>query len=480
MEFELNGQVVDIGHLPPTTTLLQFLRVHRRLCGTKEVCAEGDCGACTVILLDPDALGGPALRAVNSCLILLPMVSGRRVWTVEGLADSGLHPAQQAMVDELGSQCGYCTPGIVMSIAEAAHRDDLDSDWKLEDQLCGNLCRCTGYRPIRDAARKVAATHPDDALARALKEPGASLGAAWAEEASGAYRRPKTLEGVFSAFVDLDSPRVVCGATDLGLDVTKRRNDWTDVIDLSAVEELRGIRPIDGGWSIGATVRLSDLERWAETELPPVARMLRFFGARQIKHMGSIGGNLCNASPIGDLAPILLALGATAVIAGPEGERRVALSDFFVAYRKTALGDSEILAAIEVPEVPDDARVVAYKVSKRRELDISAVACGLYVRVSDGTVTEARFGFGGMAATPSRAANAEEAVVGQPWSQATLDRAAAALSTDFSPIDDHRGTAWYRSTVAANLVRAFFAETSTERMPALPDYPSGTVVEVTS
>ena len=260
--------------------------------------------------------------------------------------------------------------------------------------------------------------------------------------------------------------------------MTKRRNTWSDVVDLSAVAAIRQIRAIDGGWSIGATVRLSDLETWALDALPPVARMLRFFGSRQIKHQGSVGGNLCNASPIGDMAPILIALGATAVIAGPEGERRVALEDFFVDYRKTALERREILAAVEVRAVPEDARVIAYKVSKRRELDISAVAAGFAVRVASGSITEARLCFGGMAATPKRAPAAEAALVGAPWSQASFDAAAAALGGDFTPMSDHRGTAWYRATVAANLLRAFFSEVSAERMPSLPDHPSGTVVEV--
>ncbi len=478
MEFVLNGAPVDIDDLPPTTTLLQFLRVHQRLCGTKEVCAEGDCGACTVLVLDRDLDGRPTLRAVNACLVLLPMVAGRVVWTVEGLSDGDPHPVQRALVDAVGSQCGYCTPGIAMSLAEAAHRTDLDAAWKLADQLCGNLCRCTGYRPIRDAARAVAGSRPDDVLARALRAGPPPLEAAFGDNRDGAYRRPETLAGVFAALDELPEARIVCGATDLGLEVTKRRNAWTDVVDLSGVAALRQVREVPGGWSIGAAVRLADLEAWAADRLPPVARMLRYFGSRQIKHQGTVGGNLCNASPIGDLAPVLLALGATAVCASERGERRIPLAGFFTGYRTTALEPGEILAAVEVPAIPADARAVAYKVSKRRELDISAVSAGFLVRVGDdGRVVEARLAYGGMAATPARASRAEAALRGAAWSAASVQAAAAALAEDFTPLSDHRGSAWYRATVAANLLRGFFAECREPGAPALPDAPSGTVVE---
>ena len=477
LRFELNGSPVDVAGLSPRTTLLQYLRNEAKLPGTKEGCAEGDCGACTVVVLDPDAPGGPALRAINSCLVLLPMLAGRRVWTVEGLAGDRLHPAQQAMVDALGSQCGFCTPGIVMSLVEATYRTDLDAAWKLEDQLCGNLCRCTGYRPIREAAESVAGSCPDDRLAAALAQPGTSPGAVTYLTPAESYQRPDSLAALWRALAERPLARVVCGATDLGLEVTKRRATFADLVDVSAVPELVGIEAIDAGWSIGAAVRLSDLETWAEAKLPPIARILRFFGARQIKHQGTIGGNLCNASPIGDLPPVLLALGARVVLGSGAGLRTLPLDDFFLDYRQTALQAGEVLVRVEVPAIPDDARVGAYKVSKRRELDISTVAAGLWVRVVDGSVIDARLAYGGMAATPARASAAEAALIGQRWEEATVERAVIALAGDFQPLDDHRGSAWYRTTLAANLLRAFFHETASNRLPTLPDRPTGTVLQ---
>jgi xanthine dehydrogenase small subunit len=451
--------------------LLQYLRNQARLTGTKEGCAEGDCGACTVVIREP---GQEAVRAVNSCLLPLPRLQGCQVWTVEGLASAaGPHPCQQAMVDTLGSQCGYCTPGIVMSLAEASHRTDLDAPWKLEDQLCGNLCRCTGYRPIRAAAAMVASTQPSDPIAEALAQPNAHRPALDYQAKGHRYIRPDSLQGLLAARAAHPGAKWIAGATDLGLDITKHDASWPVLIDVTGAPELSGIQPTNDGHRIGAATRLTDLEHWASLHHGPIARMLRFFGARQIKHLGTLGGNLCNASPIGDMAPVLLAMGATVELAGPQGTRSLALDDFFVAYRVTALNPDEVLAAVFVPALTPTQRTWAYKVSKRRELDISTVAAGLFVQLDGADVQLARFAFGGMAATPARARKAEAAVVGRPWTQGAADAAAAALADDFSPLDDHRSSAWYRSTVAANLLRAFYRES--QRQPTPTDYPSGTV-----
>jgi xanthine dehydrogenase iron-sulfur cluster and FAD-binding subunit A len=269
--------------------------------------------------------------------------------------------------------------------------------------------------------------------------------------------------------------RLVVGATDLGLDVTKKGERFGALASLHAIAELGRLEHAGGRWSIGATVRLSDLEDATDLALPPVARMLRFFGSRQIKHGATMGGNLCNASPIGDLAPVLLALDATVVVAGRAGERRVPIDEFFVGYRKTALSAGELLVRVELTDPSPSAKVVAYKVSKRREMDISAVAAGLLVVVDDGVVTAARLGFGGMAATPARARAAEAALAGQPWSQAACDAAAERIADDFVPLSDHRGSAWYRATVAANFVRAMYADTLQVAVPRLPDRPSSTL-----
>jgi xanthine dehydrogenase small subunit len=478
IRFTLNDRPVAVEGVPPTTTVLEHLRQRLHLTGTKEGCAEGDCGACTIAYVDVDHAGRPALRSVNACLVLLPMLHGRRVWTVEGLraADGRHHPVQEALVQALGSQCGYCTPGVVMTMLEACYRDDLDAPWKLDDQMAGTLCRCTGYRPIMDATRAVAGARPAGAIAAALDAPPRALPALDYRAHGQRFVRPDSLEGLWAALDEAPDARFVAGATDLGLEVTKSRATWPVLICLEGIPALTAITARDGAWSIGAGVTLSALEAAAEDALPALARMLRYFGARQIKNRATVGGNLCNASPIGDLAPILLALGASARIAGPGGERTVPLADFFVGYRQTALAPGEILAGIALTAPAPGDRVAAYKVSKRRELDISAVAAGMYVRLDGAIVAEARLAYGGMAATPARATKTEAALVGQPWTEATVEAACARLAQDFTPLSDHRGSAWYRATLAANLLRGFFHETLDDPAPRLTPRHSGTVL----
>ncbi|MCA9654138.1 MAG: FAD binding domain-containing protein, partial [Myxococcales bacterium] len=418
IRLHVNGEALEVRDVSPNTTLLEYLRQHLHRPGTKEGCAEGDCGACTVVVIDPQAPGGPRLRAVNSCLLLLPLLHGTQVLTVEALREgtgpdpAGYHPVQRALVEALGSQCGYCTPGVIMSMLEACYRDDLDAPWKLDDQMCGNLCRCTGYRPIREATQRIAGLRPDDRFSAALRQATSApaptaLRYEHQPPHGGAPQRcwmPTTWEELFELTAAHPAHRFIVGATDLGLDVTKKGERFEALVSLHGLEELRRLSHEDGRWSIGATVRLADLEDATDRALPPVARMLRFFGSRQIKNGATVGGNLCNASPIGDLAPVLLALDATMVARGPEGERRIGVDDFFVGYRCTALRPGELLARVELSDPPAGARIGAYKVSKRREMDISAVACGLRVDLDEaGVVAAARLGFGGMAATPARA-----------------------------------------------------------------------------
>jgi xanthine dehydrogenase small subunit len=474
VRFTLNGRSIA-ADVPPTTTLLDWLRARPGFTGTKEGCAEGDCGACSVAIADPSSPdGNPTWRAVNSCLVLMPMVHGRTVVTVEGLKrGSTPHPVQDALVIGLGSQCGYCTPGIAMSLFEAAHRRDLAGEpAKIDDQLCGNLCRCTGYRPIRDAATLVAGTCPADGHVL-----DGIAGVQPLTTATGTQRwfTPATFDALWDALDANPDAKLICGGTDLSLDVTKKHAVLPCLVSVEALGMRESTR-IDGGWRIGANVLLSDLEAHASDHIRPMARMLRFFASRQIKNRATIGGNVCNASPIGDTPPVLLGLGATAVIRGRAGERRVPFDRFFLAYRKTALAKGEILVAVEIPDLPDDALAASYKVSKRRELDISAV-CGCFVvRVAGGVVTSARLAYGGMAATPSLAAGAAAALVGQPWGEPAIEAAMSALDHDFTPIDDHRASAWYRATVARNLLRGFWLETKANPIPALSARPSATVL----
>ncbi|HYH96972.1 xanthine dehydrogenase small subunit [Hyalangium sp.] len=477
LRFYLNDRLVEESGLSPTLTVLRYLRERAHLTGTKEGCAEGDCGACTVAVLEEDGKGGQALRAINSCLLLLPMVQGKRVYTVEALKEGGrYHVVQETLARELGSQCGYCTPGVAMALLEACHRKDLDEPWKLDAQMCGNLCRCTGYRPIRDAAARVAGLGPQDRFARALAETKPEPMELAYSAGPQRFFTPATLEALWEVLDAHPEARFVVGGTDLSLEVTKRFAEPPLLVSLEALRELRALEPRAGGHRVGATVWLTELEDYSRSACPPLERMIRYFGARQIKNRATVGGNLCTASPIGDLAPVLIALGAEAVVLSRGGERRMPLEDFFVDYRRTALKRGEILAFLDVPAQPSGARTIAYKVSKRRELDISSVSAGFRVVVdAAGKVAEARLAYGGMSARPARARRTEEGLVGQPWTEASVEAVLARLEEDFTPRTDHRGSAWYRAQVAKNLLRGFFQETLSEPSPRLQERHTATV-----
>jgi xanthine dehydrogenase small subunit len=475
IRLRINGQAREERALAPTTTLLRYLRDHAGLSGTKEGCAEGDCGACTVVVADRRADGAPTFRAVNSCLVLLPMLQGRDVWTVEGLAEPGRpHAVQEALARHLGSQCGYCTPGVVMSMCEAAYRTDMAEPWQVDDQMCGNLCRCTGYRPIREATAEVAGRCGGDAFSRGLaSEPG---GAGLAFEHGGQrYFNPTSLAGLFDVLALHPGARLVSGGTDLSLEVTKRFQAPPLLVSVEHVPELRRIERTAEGFRVGAAATLTELQEALGLAVPPVEKMLRVFASRQIRNRATVGGNLCTASPIGDLAPVLMALGARVNLASRGGNRSLPLDEFFVSYRKTALRPGEVLASVDIPLVPAGVRASSFKVSKRRELDISAVSAGMWVRVGgDGRVEEARLAYGGVAATPARARATEAALVGLPWSEASVRDAMPLVDRDFTPISDHRGSAWYRAQVAKNLLLGFFLETQAG-LAGLDPRPTATV-----
>jgi xanthine dehydrogenase small subunit len=486
LRFWLNGEWIEENNVPPTTTLLQYLRNQREQKGTKEGCAEGDCGACTVVVMDLGHEDGPRYRAINSCLVLLPMMQGKHVLTVEALEQNGrYHIVQESLVQELGSQCGYCTPGFIMTMFEACYRKDLDEAWKLDDQLCGNLCRCTGYRPILEAAEAVAGLCPDDWFSEQLKTAEPESMSLSYMHGFQQYFNPVTLGELWDLLDEHLNPRFVVGGTDLSLEITKQFKEPELLISLEGIPELSEIREDEDGWRFGATVSIARLEEATRETFPSIERMARFFGARQIKNRGTLGGNICTASPIGDMAPVMISLGAVAVLLSRQGERRVPLESFFTGYRQTALNHGEILAAIEVPHLPGDevdVRTIAYKVSKRQELDISTVSSGFYVHLDkQGRVFRVRLAYGGMAATPMRALNTEMALIGQPWDEDTIESVLSMLEEDFTPLDDHRGSAWYRMTVAKNLLRGFVLETAEKSCPRLSYRPSGTVdLEVSS
>ncbi len=461
VRFYLGQERIEIASCDPTATLLDWLRLDRGLTGTKEGCAEGDCGACTVAIGRPD---GDRVRyeAVTSCIRFLPTLDGCQVLTVEHMArDGALHPVQAALVAHHGSQCGFCTPGFVMSLFCLAEAERQPTAARIDDAIAGNLCRCTGYRPIVDAAREACASGPpppDAAFAGKL----AALDDGDVVAVGDGTRRffaPATVAQLQSLLAEHPDAVLVAGATDVGLGVTKEMRRPDPVVYLGRVRELRAVVDSPEALEIGAAVTLSSAwERFGAIH-PHLAELLRRFGGEQVRNAGTIGGNIANGSPIGDLPPALIALGATLVLHGPDGRRAMPLESFFLAYRQQDRRPGEFVETIIVPKLGPAHSLHVSKVSKRFDEDISAL-CGAFRLTRDpaGIVTEARLAFGGMAAIPKRAATAEAALLGHPFDEAAADRAVAALTRDFTPLDDWRASARYRLLVAGNLLRRFAIE----------------------
>jgi xanthine dehydrogenase molybdopterin binding subunit/xanthine dehydrogenase small subunit len=465
LEFTLNGRPIRAGQVSLNLTLLEFLRANG-LTGSKEGCAEGDCGACSVVIVDRDAAGKPAYRAINSCLVPVCLMAGRELLTVEGIGSShNMHPVQQTMAAGHGSQCGYCTPGFVCSMFEGYYRDDLKSGNDLDDQLCGNLCRCTGYRPIREAAveaRVVESSGGDDPFRARLRQAAPVIPAGACETKDEKFFRPASLRELFELKRRHPEGRLIAGATELGLDITKRHKKFATLISVEALTELKEIRATPGEWRIGAAVTLSEIQDRLGAEYPVLNDMLRVFGSRQIRNRATMGGNIVTASPIGDSAPVLLALDAAVVLASETSRRTVPIAEFFVSYRKTALGADEILHSIVIPRGAPAAgvtrRAAWFKVSKRREMDISTVAACFVVEVDGaGIIRQARLAYGGVSATPARALRTEAALLGKTWNEAAAAAVLPILRTEFTPITDVRGSASYRLGLIGDLLRKFFA-----------------------
>lgn len=451
----VNGRLVEVRDVSPNENLLTFLR-RSGFTGSKEGCAEGDCGACSVALLDKDAAGRPAWHSINSCIALLPSLAGREIRTSEGLSENGeLHPVQAAMVKHYGSQCGYCTPGFIASLYEGYHRDDLTTPAKIADQLCGNLCRCTGYRSIRDAACELFLKEPKE-----RRSPVAVPAADPQELAPLAYEardqlffRPTSLPELFDLIDSHPGSRLVAGATEIGVEINKLFREYAILISTEAVPELQQLTSTADTWKIGSAVTLTHIEEALTGEFAALDQMVPLFASRQIRHRATLGGNLATASPIGDSAPVLMALDAEIVLASRSGERSLPLHEFFIDYRKTALQPGEIILRIEIPR-KNDTRSVFYKVSKRREMDISIVSGAFRVAIEDGIVRDARIVFGGVAATTRRVFAAEEAAVGRTLEE-SLPEVSTILAQEFTPLTDARGTAAFRSAVVPSLWKKF-------------------------
>ena len=475
----VNGTTHDVADEPAHRTLLAWLR-GRGLTGSKEGCAEGDCGACSVAIVETRADGTRTFRAINSCIALLPMFAGREVWTVEGLAQAGhggalpsleaLHPVQRAMVESYGSQCGYCTPGFVVSMFEGYYRDvPEDPSRVVAEQLHGNLCRCTGYRPIRDAmvhaleAKKK--TTGDDLFQLRLKKPVPALRDLDYAAGGERFLRPTTLESLLRLRALHPDAVLVAGATEIGVEINKKARAFPLLVSTEGVAELHAVTKTEAGFVVGGAATLTELEEGLGGAIPSIDKMLWVFASRQIRSRATLAGNLVTASPIGDMAPVLLSLDATIELSSFDAasekvtSRTLPLSDFFLGYRKTALGPLEIVSKLTIGTEGRDLRRISdsFKVSKRRELDISIVAGAFTVDVDDaGIVHHARIAYGGVAATPVRALRTEALLVGKPWSEPTLRAALAVLAAEASPIDDVRAGKDFRKGLVASLFEKFF------------------------
>ncbi|MGR4867203.1 xanthine dehydrogenase small subunit [Caulobacter sp. LARHSG274] len=468
VRFLLNGEVVEAADVDPTRTLLEHLRGALRRTGTKEGCAEGDCGSCTVLVGERDGEQGVAWRAVNSCIQFVPMLDGKAVITVEELAKDAPHPVQAAMVEHHGSQCGFCTPGIVMSLYARAI-DAKGTGAPVSEVLAGNLCRCTGYGPILAAAEAIPdEAAPDVAEQLADLRRDSMLALEHVDPIAGQTRRwfaPRDLDELAATYAAHPDAVIVAGATDIGLWVTKQRRPLATLIDIGQVAALKTMTR-EGDWlRIGAGVRYVDALETLSALYPDVGDMMRRLGSTQVRNSGTIGGNIANGSPIGDMPPVLIAAGARLVLRQGDAQRTLALEDFFIAYGQQNRRPGEFVEAVLLPVRVERTLFKVFKLSKRFDQDISAVCGAFAIQIVDEVVTSARIAYGGMAGTPKRAMACEVALVGRLWNRTTIHAAVEALAGDFTPLTDARASATYRALAAGNMLRKVYIESARPDLP---------------
>ena len=469
IRFLLNDQVRELSHVDPTMTVLDYLRNVERLTGSKEGCAEGDCGACTVVLglLDGDSI---SYRAVNSCILFLPALDGKQLITVEHLktADGTLHPVQRALVDCHGSQCGFCTPGVVMSLFALFKSERKPSRQQIKYALAGNLCRCTGYLPILQAARQMYGHGEDDQFDQMLPTTTVLLQSIQRNDTlelhhdGRSYYSPKSLSDLSDLRQRYPDAVLLSGGSDIGLWVTKQNRVLASLISLSDLPELVQITSTTTHLEIGAAATYSDALPALEDHFPDFGELLRRVGSVQIRNVGTLGGNIATASPIGDSIPPLMALGASVVLRQGGRTREVNLDDFFLGYRRTAIAPGELIEKIRVPIYGDRRFFRTYKISKRFDQDISSVCAAYSLELDGRRVNDVRICYGGMAATPKRASQCESALIGADWTYQSMNSACSALERDFTPIADFRASHSYRQLVARNLLRKFYLESTGE------------------
>lgn len=482
----VNGKETPISPAAPHTSVLDFLR-ERGLTGPKEGCAEGECGACSVLVARPGVSKPTDWVAVNACLVPVAALDGQEVVTSEGLAPAGesgtpaaaLHPVQEEMAVRGGSQCGYCTPGFVCSMASEYYRPDRceptdpHSDSHSADStdaehgpngfdlhaLSGNLCRCTGYRPIRDAAFAVGAPAEDDPLAQRREQSPPEPAATAYRQDDSAFLRPSTLADALRLLRERPDAVVVAGSTDWGVEVNIRSRRANCVVAIDRLPELRQLRVASDHVEIGAAQTLTEIERRLDGRIPLLAELFPQFASRLIRNGATLGGNLGTGSPIGDSPPVLLALEASLVLADADGEREVPLADYFTGYRQSVRRPGELIRAVRIP-LPLSPVTAFHKIAKRRFDDISSVAVAFALDIEDGTVRKARIGLGGVAATPIRALATEAALEGKPWTAETVEAAAEVLRAQGTPMDDHRASAAYRSAMLGQSLLKLYARTT--------------------
>jgi xanthine dehydrogenase small subunit len=470
IRFLLGDEERSLRDVDPQMTVLEYLRLSERKSGTKEGCAEGDCGACTVVLGEPDGKGGMAYRTVNACIQFVPTLDGKQLLTVEHLksSDGTLHPVQQAMVDTHGSQCGFCTPGFVMSLYQLWLDGGEDDRGAINDALAGNLCRCTGYGPIIEAARKAGGVAANDAIEQKRRSDiAARLGAMVdgagmlaLEHPAGRYYAPQTADELAALLIKHPDATVLAGGTDVGLWVTKMLKRLDPILYIGDVADLKSVTETENALIIGAGVTYSRAHDALGRVAADVGELVRRIGSRQIRNAGTVGGNIANGSPIGDTPPALIALGAKIVLRMGDVRREVALEDFFITYGKQDRQAGEFVESVIVPKPGEAVVFKAYKISKRFDQDITAILGAFAIKLVEGKVAEFRAAFGGMAGTPMRAAKCEAALIGQDWNEANLNAAQLALTKDFAPMTDMRASREYRMLVAQNLLTKLFIETN--------------------